>query len=385
MHGKDFDIRISNKHRIRFTSDTFAADSRVLIDLLETNGHAKVLAFIDNGVAEAFPELQQQVNDYLDRMPGFVSRGTIVQTGGEFCKRDANTLQAAWDAIEKAGIDRHSYILCIGGGAYLDVIGLAAATAHRGIRLVRFPTTCLSQDDSGVGVKNGINAYGKKNFLGSFAVPYAVVNDFTFLHGQPETERRAGLVEAVKVALVKDASFFHWIEDNAEQLSELKPHALEEVVERSALLHASHIAYGGDPFETGNSRPLDYGHWAAHKMEQLTDFALSHADAVGVGVALDTVYSWKTGRLDEESAMRVLKVLITLKLDIWHPALTQTNADGQRSVFLGLEEFREHLGGELTVLLLKDLGKGEDVHTMDTELLAECIEWLEVYSGALKS
>jgi len=383
MHGKDFDIRISNTHRIRFTSDAFAADSRLLIDLLETNGHAKVLVFIDSGVAEAFPDLEKQVNDYLDRMPGFVSRGTIVQTGGEVCKRDAKTLQAAWDAIEKAGIDRHSYILCIGGGAYLDVIGLAAATAHRGIRLVRFPTTTLSQDDSGVGVKNGINAYGKKNFLGSFAVPYAVVNDFTFLHGQPETERRAGLVEAVKVALVKDAAFFHWIEDNAEQLAELKTHALEEVVERSALLHASHIAYGGDPFETGNSRPLDFGHWAAHKMEQLTDFALSHADAVGVGVALDTVYSWKTGRLDEESAMRILKVLTTLKLAIWHPALDLKTND-KRSVFLGLEEFREHLGGELTVLLLKDIGKGEDVHTMDTVLLEECIEWLQVASTAVR-
>jgi len=377
MHGKDLDIRINNTHRIRFTRSAFMVDNRMLIDLLETNGHAKVLVFIDSGVAETFPTLKKQVNDYINRMPGFDSKGTIVQAGGEICKRDSNTLQAAWDAIEKAGIDRHSYILCIGGGAYLDVIGLAAATAHRGIRFVRFPTTCLSQDDSGVGVKNGINAYGKKNFLGTFAVPYAVVNDFTFLHSQPEIERRAGLVEAVKVALVKDASYFHWIEDNAEQLSALHQHTLEEAVERSALLHAQHIAYGGDPYETGNSRPLDFGHWAAHKMEQLTDFELSHADAVGVGLALDTIYSWKTGRLDKASAMRIIQVLRTLKLDIWHPSLDMQTSCGQRAVFQGLEEFREHLGGELTVLLLKDIGKGEDVHTMDTHMLEECIDWLE--------
>ena len=380
MQGKDFDIRINNTHRVRFTRNAFDIDNRILIDLLETNGYTKVLVFIDSGVAQTFPDLETHVQDYLNRMPGFDSRGTIVQTGGETCKRDADTLQAAWDAIEEAGIDRHSYILCIGGGAYLDVIGLAAATAHRGIRFVRFPTTCLSQDDSGVGVKNGINAYGKKNFLGTFSVPYAVVNDFSFLHGQPEVERRAGLVEAVKVALVKDAAFFHWIEDNAEQLSAMHPHTMEEAVERSALLHAQHIAYGGDPFETGNSRPLDYGHWAAHKMEQLTDFALSHADAVGVGIALDTVYAWKTGRLDEASAMRVLNVLNILKLDIWHPSLDMKTEDGRRCVFLGLEEFREHLGGELTILLLKDIGKGEDIHSMDTELLEECIQWLEVYS-----
>lgn len=378
MQGKDFDIRINTTHRIRFTRDAFSEENRMLIDLLQTNGHAKVIVFIDSGVAAAFPDLEVQVNDYLERMPGFVSRGTVVQTGGEVCKRDASTLQAAWDIIEEAGIDRHSYVICIGGGAYLDVIGLAAATAHRGIRLVRFPTTTLAQDDSGVGVKNGINAYGKKNFLGTFAVPYAVVNDFSFLHGQPETERRAGIVEAVKVALVKDSAFFHWIEDHCEKLTKLHPDTLEETVERSAMLHASHIAYGGDPFETGSSRPLDFGHWAAHKMEQLTDFELSHADAVGVGVALDTIYSWKTGRLDESSAMRILKVLKKLQLPTWHQSFEMRTADGTRSVFVGLEEFREHLGGELTVLLLKDIGKGENVHSMDTNLLDECIDWLKL-------
>ncbi|MGB0776238.1 MAG: 3-dehydroquinate synthase, partial [Akkermansiaceae bacterium] len=328
MQGKDFEIRISSTHRVRFTRDAFSVDNRMLLELLETNGHAKLLTFIDQGVADAFPDLPSQVETYLDRMPGFQAKGIITLQGGEFCKRDANTLQTAWDAIEAAGIDRHSYILCIGGGAFLDVIGLAAATAHRGIRLVRFPTTSLAQDDSGVGVKNGINAYGKKNFLGSFAVPYAVVNDFSFLSGLPETECRAGLVEAVKVALVKDASLFHWIEDNIGKLAALEDHALEEVVERSALLHASHIAYGGDPYETGSSRPLDFGHWAAHKMEQLTDFALSHADAVGVGVALDTIYSWKTGRLEETSAMRILNVLTKIKLPLWHQALDLQTADG---------------------------------------------------------
>ena len=376
MQGKDFDIRISTKHRIRFTRNAFVPENRLLIDLLETNGHAKVIAFIDSGVAEAFPSLEAQVNDYLERMPGFISKGTLVQTGGEACKGNTDTLQAAWDTIEQAGIDRHSYIICIGGGAYLDVIGLAAATAHRGIRLVRFPTTALSQDDSGVGVKNGINAYGKKNFLGTFAVPHAVVNDFSFLHGQPESDRRAGIVEAVKVALVKDSAFFHWIEDHCDQLTKLQPHTLEETVERSALLHASHIAYGGDPFENGNSRPLDFGHWAAHKLEQLTDFKLSHAEAVGVGMALDTAYSWKTGRLGEESTMRILRVLKKLRLPTWHASLDMRTPDGIRAVFLGLEEFREHLGGELTVLLLRDIGKGEDVHSMDTHLLDECIDWL---------
>ena len=102
-----------------------------------------------------------------------------------------------------------------------------------------------------------------------------------------------------------------------------------------------------------------------------------------MGLALDTVYSWKTGRLEESSAMRILKVLKKLQLPTWHESFDIRTKDGTRSVFVGLEEFREHLGGELTVLLLRDIGKGEDVHTMDTNLLDECIDWLEVaYSGA---
>src|SRR5207249_9146075 len=101
-----------------------------------------------------------------------------------------------------------SYIIGIGGGTLLDVVGLAAATAHRGVRHVRIPTTTLSQNDSGVGVKNGINAFGKKNFIGAFAPPFAVINDFQLLASLSERDKRAGYVEAVKVALIRDAYFF---------------------------------------------------------------------------------------------------------------------------------------------------------------------------------
>jgi 3-dehydroquinate synthase len=280
-------------------------------------------------------------------------------------------------AIEKHHIDRHSYIMVIGGGAFLDVVGYAAATGHRGVRLVRFPTTTLSQDDSGVGVKNGINAFGKKNFIGAFAVPYAVVNDFQFLHTQPELTRRAGLIEAVKVSLVKDGEFFEWMEANAASLCALDEATLEEAVERSAIHHARHIALGGDPFELGSSRPLDYGHWAAHKLEQLTDFELSHGEAVSVGVALDTLYAAKVGLLSADDAERVLCVIEQLNLPLWHEALELLDSKGRRRVFNGLEEFREHLGGELTVLLLASLGKGIDVHEIEEGIWDDCAEELK--------
>ena len=377
MSGEDFNITVSFQHRVRFTRGAFAPGNRLMADLLETRGHSKVLVFVENGLKEFFPQMEGEIQDYFSDLSGLRLTGVEWLAGGEEAKRDDQVYQDAMAAIERHHIDRHSYVVVIGGGAFLDVIGFAAATGHRGVRLVRFPTTTLSQDDSGVGVKNGINAFKKKNFIGTFAVPYAVVNDFQFLHTQPRLTRRAGLIEAVKVALVRDGEFFDWLEKNVSGLLSLDEAVLEEAVQRSAVHHARHIAQGGDPFELGSSRPLDYGHWAAHKLEQLTDFELSHGEAVSVGVALDTLYAAKIGLLEAVDAERVLKLIEGLELPIWHEALELKDPKGRRRVFNGLEEFREHLGGELTVLLLKETGVGVDVHEIDESIWEECAEELK--------
>ena len=377
MSGEDFNITVSFQHRVRFTRGAFAPGNRLMADLLETRGRSKVLVFVENGLKEFFPQLEGEIQDYFSDLSGLRLTGVEWLAGGEEAKRDDQVYQDAMAAIERHHIDRHSYVVVIGGGAFLDVIGFAAATGHRGVRLVRFPTTTLSQDDSGVGVKNGINAFKKKNFIGTFAVPYAVVNDFQFLHTQPRLTRRAGLIEAVKVALVRDGEFFDWLEMNVSGLLSLDEAVLEEAVQRSAVHHARHIAQGGDPFELGSSRPLDYGHWAAHKLEQLTDFELSHGEAVSVGVALDTLYAAKIGLLEAVDAERVLKLIEGLELPIWHEALELKDPKGRRRVFNGLEEFREHLGGELTVLLLKETGVGVDVHEIDESIWEECAEELK--------
>ena len=383
MSGEDFNITVSFQHRVRFTRGAFAPGNRLMADLLETRGRSKVLVFVENGLRNFFPQLEGEIQDYFSEIAGLRLTGVEWLAGGEEAKRDDQVYQDAMAAIERHHIDRHSYVVVIGGGAFLDVIGFAASTGHRGVRLVRFPTTTLSQDDSGVGVKNGINAFGKKNFIGTFAVPYAVVNDFQFLHTQPELTRRAGLIEAVKVALVRDGEFFDWLEDNVNGLLSLNEEILEEAVQRSAIHHAKHISQGGDPFELGSSRPLDYGHWAAHKLEQLTDFELSHGEAVSVGVALDTLYAAKIGLLKTLDAERVLKLIEGLELPIWHEALELRDSKGRRRVFNGLEEFREHLGGELTVLLLEEAGGGVDVHEIDEAIWESCAEELKIRAHSM--
>ncbi len=375
MSRYDFQIPVTFKHRIVFTRHAFSVGNPALAEVLNEGGGRRAMVFVEETVAALWPDLVDQIQAYFGELDlDFL--GTTVFPGGEAAKADDHLVKEVWAAIDAAHLDRHSYALVIGGGAFLDAVGYAAATAHRGVRLVRFPTTTLSQDDSGVGVKCAINAFGKKNWVGSFAVPYAVINDFSFLHSQDEETRRGGLIEAVKVALVRDRDFFEWIETNLTSLAALEPDALEACVEKSALLHARHIASGGDPFETGSSRPLDFGHWAAHKLETMTSYQLSHAPAVAVGLALDTLYSARAGLLKFSVADQVLRVLDGLQLAIYHPALDWLDENGRRRVLDGLDEFREHLGGQLTVLLLEDVGQGIDAHQFNEVLLGECINEL---------
>jgi 3-dehydroquinate synthase len=375
MSRHDFQIPVTFKHRVVFTRDAFSLENGELAAILREGGGRRALVLIEEAVAAAWPRLAGEIQAYLTR-PDLEFRGLHILPGGEPVKADSTHVSGTWQAIDDAHLDRHSYLLAIGGGAFLDAIGFAAATAHRGVRLLRFPTTTLSQDDSGVGVKCAINAFGKKNWIGAFAVPFAVINDFRFLESQDEETKRAGLIEAVKVALVKDRGFFEWIETNLPALSRLEPDALETCIETSALLHAHHIAGGGDPFETGSSRPLDFGHWAAHKLEALTGYQLSHGQAVAVGLALDTLYSSRSGLAPAALADRVFSVLSGLQLATYHPALDWRDDAGNRRVLDGLDEFREHLGGELTVLMLSGIGQGVDVHRIDPEIVGLSIDHL---------
>ncbi|HRH98546.1 MAG TPA: 3-dehydroquinate synthase, partial [Prosthecobacter sp.] len=273
-------IRLEHTHRILFTREVFAPRNNTIRDLVTLDQPHKlprVLVFVDEAVANANRDLLDDIVGYGEaHAETFTLTDTpIVIPGGESCKNDLRLVECCWDAINEAALDRHSYVFVIGGGAVLDLVCFAASTAHRGIRHVRFPTTTLSQGDGGVGVKNGVNYFGKKNWIGSFVVPFAVVNDFAFLESLPARERRNGIIEAIKVSLIRDGAFFEQIEAMADELAALKQEALEKIVQRSAELHVEHIATGGDPFELGSARPLDFGHWAAHKLEQISKFAVS--------------------------------------------------------------------------------------------------------------
>jgi 3-dehydroquinate synthase len=367
-------FQVKFEYKVFFTSGLFSPSNTLLNDFLKGPGIIrKILFVVDEGVGI---EVVQQLKEYfkLHHAVQLVPEIVIVP-GGEILKNNIKYFDQILATVNEHKIDRHSYIAAIGGGSVLDLVGYAAAVSHRGIRHIRIPTTVLSQNDSGVGVKNGINYFGKKNFLGTFAPPIAVFNDELFIETLTDRNYRSGISEAVKVALIKDSVFFEWIENHADDLVKRERQAMNYLICRCAELHMQHIA-GLDPFESGSSRPLDFGHWSAHKLEQLSNFEVLHGEAVAMGIALDTVYSNLIGYLSEQESQRIIDLLNKLGFDLVHPMMDVS--DDSSPILLGLEEFREHLGGELTIMLLEKIGQGIEVHEIDSEILKKASHLLRV-------
>jgi 3-dehydroquinate synthase len=374
--GVDAPFDVGFVHRLRRTRSVFDPANATLRDAIASDhaaGPRKVVVLVDAGVAGAWPDLAQQIARYATTHEDVIRlvAPAITVPGGEACKNTLDVFHTAVEATQKHGICRRSYVIAVGGGAMLDAVGFAAATAHRGVRLIRIPTTTLAQDDAAIGVKNGVNLFGKKNFLGTFAVPWAVINDSAFLSTLSDRDYRSGFSEAVKVALVRDLPFFELIERNADRIAARDMVAAEPVIARSAELHLKHITMGGDPFELREARPLDFGHWSAHKLESMSNFQIRHGEAVAIGVLLDCVYSNLLGWLSTDDLSRIRSCMTRLGFELWHRTM-----DDHDTLLNGLEEFREHLGGRLTVTLLRAPGRPQDVHEIDRALMHKALDQL---------
>lgn len=382
MHVHLQRIAVAYDFPVVFTRGVFAPENDALRDAIvrrEPTRRHRLLVLVEDTVAACLPTLVPAIESYAaHHASALVLAGEhpVVIAGGEDAKSDPAALTRLLDLLHRHRLDRHACLVIVGGGALLDLAGYAAATFHRGIRVVRIPTTVLAQADSGVSVKNGVNAWGQKNLLGTFAPPFAVVNDHALLATLPARELRAGMAEAVKVALIRDAAFFAWQEAHAEQLARGEDAALATLIRRTAELHLAHIAGAGDPFELGSARPLDFGHWAAHKLESLSAHRLRHGEAVAIGMALDTCYSVRAGLLTAAALETVLALLERLGFRLWDPTLAELGRDERPLVLEGLHEFREHLGGDLTITLLEAIGRGVEVHAMRPELIHACLDEL---------
>jgi 3-dehydroquinate synthase len=364
-----------------FTRAIFDEANPVLADALNRlgeNRRHRAMIFIDSQVARALPALAAQAEAYCaahsERLA--LVGAPLIVPGGEAIKNDFTLVEGFMRQMLGAHLDRQSFVIIVGGGAVMDAVGLAAALVHRGLRQVRVPTTVLGQNDAGVGVKNGVNFLGGKNAIGAFAPPFAVLNDFEFLLTLPDRDWLCGVAEAFKVSIIRDRAFFQELLVEAEKYRARDFAAMQALVIRCAEIHLEHIRTNGDPFEYGRARPLDFGHWSAHKLEIMSGFKISHGEAVAAGVLLDSIYAAKKGWIEPTELAQIRDGLVRSGFRLWFEEFEKRDADGTRTVFGGLRDFQEHLGGELTVTFPHGIGARHEVHEIDLALMEVAVNEL---------
>ncbi|MFC1586405.1 3-dehydroquinate synthase [Fibrobacterota bacterium] len=369
------------EYPVYFTRSLFHKDNPLLASVMDRGQSAhphRVMMYVDSGVVRANDWIVPMAVEYFRARKEKFELVMLPQviSGGETAKSGWSEVRHIMTALGDNHMCRQSFVMAVGGGGMLDMVGFAVSLVHRGLRLIRIPTTVLSQNDAGVGVKNGMNERETKNFIGSFAPPFAVVNDFDFLSTLQQKDWVGGIAEAFKVAIIKDADFFSFLTANARALKRRDAPAMEELIRRCAALHLEHISTGGDPFEFGSSRPLDFGHWSAHKLETLSDFTMGHGQAVAVGIALDSFYAAQTGRLSHGEMEGIITGLKESGLPVWHRLLEKRDADDVLEIAAGLEQFREHLGGELTLAMPEGIGRQCEVNHLEMKVIEEGVVFL---------
>jgi len=372
--GHDTVFSCNFTHRLRFTANVFAAGNTILLEILsrESRHCSNIAIFIDANVAKTRANLTNKINGYFKKYLPENSPKIHVIPGGEQVKNDQIYFKQILDAIEQSHLCRKSFVIAMGGGAVLDAVGFAASITHRGLRLVRIATTTLSQADSAMAVKNGINAFGKKNFMGVFYTPWAVINDEETLGTLTMPHWLGGFSEAVKVALLKDPLLFEYMYRNCDGIKARNLDISIPVIRRSAKLHFDHITLNGDPFELQDARPLDFGHWSAHKLEQMSGFELSHGRAVAIGIAIDATYANNMGWLSDVEHRRILECLDGMGFELYHRSMQHG-----KTLLGGLDEFQEHLGGRLTIPSISKIGGAFDIFEIDTNKMLAAISYLE--------
>lgn len=357
-------LKVNFSYDIHFTRGLFNPGNRVLNDVLKDRS-SKIIFFLDSGVDKALPGLKNDIKKWFKKN-NFINAvfPVNIMPGGESCKGGTRHYKKIIETLRAERVDRHNYIVIIGGGAVLDAVGFAASITHRGIRHIRVPTTVLSQADSGVGVKNGINFYGTKNYFGTFTPPYSVINDLDFVKTLSTRDRRSGISEAFKVAIIKDRKFLEFLVKNADSLRSGDEKVMEKLITRCAAIHAAHIAESDDPFETGPFRPLDFGHWSAHYLETLSGYTVSHGEAVAMGTVLDLILAKDLGFIDNKDLQTVGDSIRRCGFELWHPLLGKADKSGRLIIYKGLEEFRQHIGGKLTLIMPDHLGASREINKL---------------------
>ncbi len=280
--------------------------------------------------------------------------------------KDLHHLNLIFDALLDAGFNRDATVLALGGGVVGDMAGFAAASFQRGINFVQVPTTLLSQVDSSVGGKTGINHVRGKNMIGAFMQPQVVLADMAQLNTLPDRELSAGLAEIIKYALLGDVLFLDWLEQHIEALLARDPDLLAEAVYRSCAHKARIVA--NDEKEQGERALLNLGHTFGHAIESYLGYGVwLHGEAVAMGMLMAADLSARLGWITWEDVDRCKKIIARAKLPIQCPSIPL-------DAFLGyMSHDKKVLEGKLRLVLLKQLGQAVIRSDIDLELIEQAI------------
>lgn len=320
----------------------------------------QVMIVSNTTIAPLYLQRYQTAIEALDKRVA-----TCILPDGEKYK-DSQHLNLIFDALLEAGFNRDCTVLALGGGVIGDMAGFASACFQRGVYFIQVPTTLLSQVDSSVGGKTGINHPLGKNMIGAFQQPQVVLADMSQLSTLPDRELSAGLAEVIKYALLGDESFLVWLEENMDALVARDEKLLAEAVYRSCAHKARIVA--NDEKEQGERALLNLGHTFGHAIESYLGYGVwLHGEAVATGMVMAADLSQRMGWISQEDLERTKKIISRAQLPIVCPKIPLDD-------FLAyMAHDKKVLNGQLRLVLLKQLGKAVITRDFDLELMKQAI------------
>lgn len=311
------------------------------------------------------PLYAKEVQNLLKEVFDFVFIYTF--EAGESSK-NLDTVQALYEYLILNHFDRKDFLIALGGGVVGDLTGFTAATYLRGIDFIQVPTTLLSQVDSSIGGKTGVDFMQYKNMVGAFYQPKLVYMNLATLKSLPERQIISGMGEIIKHGLIKDAAYYRFLTEKHDAIMTLDAGTIEEMIYRSCNIKRKVVEK--DPTEKGERALLNFGHTIGHAIEKLCDFSLYHGECVGLGVLSAAYLSMKAGNITENELIDIRNCFISYRF--------QTDIGGLKpeNVLAATKSDKKMIGNQVKFILLESIGNAYIYRELSDEQILDGIRYV---------
>lgn len=322
----------------------------------------KVLIITDSNVAPLYLEqVEKAVSSCFFQIDHFV-----FSAGEEY--KNLDTVRNVYETLIRKKYDRHDYLLALGGGVVGDLCGYAAATYLRGVSFIQIPTTLLSQVDSSIGGKTGVDFDSYKNMVGAFHMPQLVYSNISALKTLTDSQFSSGMGEIIKHGLIKDASYYQWLIDHADQIKNRDLETLQEMVTISNQIKKEVVEK--DPTEQGERALLNYGHTLGHAVEKLSNFSLMHGHCVGLGMLAAMSISVQRGTIPEKELTILTTVMKRFEMPVTVSGLVS------KDIIDATKNDKKMEAGTIRFILLKQIGCACIDHTVTEEEMKNGLSYI---------